>query len=615
MATGLANDDGTVSQRLIDYWVARAKGGWGLLIEGFTAVDSLGRLPRNLGIWSDDFIEGLRKLSDAVHNAGGVIAIQLAHTGRQTTQKIIGVQPISASPIPCPINKEIPRELSTEEIYDLIDKFGDAARRARDAGFDAVEIHGAHGYLLAQFMSPHSNKRADEFGGSLRNRMRFPIEVIHNIRRKTGHTIPLLFRMSVEEKVPGGITLNESILMARMLEEAGIDALDISIGTAASEQYIIAPPALPPGFLLSACHKIKKAVSVPVIAVGRINDPLLAENAIQSGMADLIAWGRQSLADPELPNKVESGSLDEIRPCIYCLQGCRPERVQKEGISCTVNPFCGRESDMQIKPSTKRKKVIVIGGGPAGLTAAWIAAARGHDVILYERERFLGGQLRIAAIPPLKQEMTKLIFYLIYMCRKYGVKFMVGTEATAKKIIDENPDAVIIATGGEPIVPDIKGINSDHVVTYWDVLEGKKKVGEKVLIISRGAPGYEVADFLGQQLFDVTLVDVLSKAASGVPKPIRHFLLKRLKGYGVQVETGAIVKEILKDGAIIEKGGQNICLVGFDSIIIAFGVKSANRLSEELAGKISEMYIIGDAVAPRGIMDAVREGANAALKL
>lgn len=625
MATNLANKDGTVSQALIDYWVARAKGGWGLLIVEFTAIDPLGKVGAcHPCLWSDKFIDGLKRLTDAVHNYRGRIAIQLSHTGRQTTREIIGIagaQPVSASPIPCPLDREMPKELSSAEVYELIEKFGDAAVRARDAGFDAIEIHGAHGYLLAQFMSAYSNKRTDEFGGSLHNRLRFPIEVIHNIRRKIGQPFPLIFRMSAEEKVPGGRTLDESRVVARVIEEAGVDAIDVSVGVSGSSQYIIAPPAVPPGFLLSASQEIKKAVSVPVIAVGRINHPLIAEDAIETGKADLIAWGRPSFADPELPNKVAAGNLDEICPCIYCLQGCLRtfplpfKPLSKLGVTCSVNPFCGREGEMQIKPAIKRKKIIIVGGGPGGLEAAWVAAARGHNVTLYEKNQALGGQYRIAAMPPFKQDIARAIAYYIHTGEKYGVHFNLGIEATATKILAEKPDAVVLATGGEPLVPRIKGINGGRVVTALEVIQGKKQAGTKVLIVGGSTVGCETADLLGEHQHQVTIVEMLPEIATDVPLSARYFLLQRLKEYGVQVETGATVKEFLKDGVIAERDGQQIHLAGFDTIVLAMGIKAVNTLKKKLEGKISELYVIGDAVTPRKATDAIEEGARVAVRL
>jgi len=625
MASNLAHEDGTVSQALIDYWVARAKGGWGLLIVEFTAIDPLGKVgPCHPCLWSNKFIAGLRRLTDAVHHYGAKIAIQLSHTGRQTTRRIIdipGFQPVSASPIPCPLDREIPRELSSVEVYGLIEKFGDAAVWACDAGFDAIEIHGAHGYLLAQFMSAYSNKRIDEFGGSLHNRMRFPIEVIHHIRRRIGPSFPLLFRMSGEERIPGGRTLDESRVVARMMEEAGIDAIDVSVGVSGSSQYIIPPAVLPPGFLLSSSQEIKKAVSVPVIAVGRINDPLIAEDAIEAGKADLIAWGRASLADPELPNKVAAGQFDDICPCIACMQGCTRsfplplKPLSKLGVTCLVNPFCGREGEMQIKPAIKRKKISIIGGGPAGLEAAWIAAARGHHITLYEKSSALGGQYRIAAIPPFKQDIARAISYYVHMCQKNGVSLRMGTEATAGEIIAEKPDAVIIATGSEPIIPGVRGIGSSRVATAWDILEGKKQAGNKVLIVGGGMVGCEVADFLGEHLHHVTLIEMLPEIAGDVPLAVGYFLMRRLNEYGVRIETETSVIEFLKDGAIVSKNGKQSRLEGFDSIVLALGTKSANRLKEQLENESFELYVIGDAHAPRQAIHAIEEGARVALRI
>jgi 2,4-dienoyl-CoA reductase-like NADH-dependent reductase (Old Yellow Enzyme family)/thioredoxin reductase len=625
MATNLANEDGTVSQGLIDYWVARAKGGWGLLILEFTAIDPLGKVgPCHPCLWSDKFIDGLRKMTDAVHKCGAKMAVQLSHTGRQTTQRIIdipGAQPVSASPIPCPLDREIPRELSSEEVYVLIEKFGDAAVLARDAGFDAIEIHGAHGYLLAQFMSEYSNKRIDEFGGSLHNRMRFPIEVIHNVRRKIGASFPLLFRMSGEERVPGGRTLEESRVVARMIEKAGVDAIDVSVGVAGSAQYIFASPAVPPGFLLSVSQEIKKAVSVPVIAVGRINHPLIAEDAIGSGKADLIAWGRPSLADPELPNKVAAGQLDEICPCIYCSQGCLRtfpypgKPLPKWGVTCLLNPFCGQEGPMQIRSAPKRKKIIIIGGGPGGLEAAWVAAARGHQVTLYEKRPALGGQFRIAAMPPFKQDIAKAIAYYLHMCKKHGVSFKLGTEATVEQIVTDHPDAVVIATGSEPIIPDMSGVNGSRVATAWDILEGKEQAGNKVLIVGGGMVGCEVADFLGEHLHQVTIVEMLPEIASDIPPPVKYFLLQRLRDYGVQIEIETSVVEFLDDGAIVSRNGKTTPLKGFDTIVLAMGTKSVDSLKKQLEEKISELYVIGDALAPRKAIEAIEEGAKIALKI
>lgn len=612
MATGLAAEDGTVTQALIDYWVARAKGGWGLVIVEFTAIDPLGKFPAAVCLWDDKFIPGLLKLTDAVRKCGDGtrIAVQLGHAGRQTTSQSIGGQLVSSSPIRCSLSPDTPRELSREETYHLIEKFGDAAVRAREAGFDAVMIHGAHGYLVAQFMSGYFNKRTDEFGGSFDNRMRFPVEIIRNIRRKVGSSFPVAFRLSAEERVPGGRALEESRMVARVIERAGIDVLDVSAGVAESDRFIIAPSVMPPGFLLSAAEEIKKAVSIPVIAVGRINHPLLAEDAIEAGKADLIAFGRASFADPEFPKKVAKGRLDEICPCVVCLNCVSHLFTAGERVKCLANPFCGREGELKIGPASKRKSIVIIGGGPGGLEAAWIAAARGHTVTLYEKNSSLGGQCRTAAIPPFKQDIARAIFYYVHMCERHGVRFKLGVEATREQILNEKPDAVILATGGEPAIPNIKGLTGANATNAVEIIEGRRPAGARVLIVGGGSTGCETADLLGEHLHQVTIVEMLDDVAVDVPPSIRYFLMERLRAYGVRIETGVTVKEFFPDGVSGEKGGRAVTFLGFDTIVLAMGVKSVDMLKEQLSGKVQELCVIGDALTPRQAIDAIEEGAR-----
>ena len=618
MGTNHANSDGTVSERNIAYWQTRAKGGWGLIIVEVTAIDPLGKaIPHQLGIWEDKFIDGLRRATAAVHQYGAKIAVQLHHAGRQTYRSVIGAQPVAPSPVSCPVCKDIPRELTKEEIYALIEKFGDAARRAREAGFDMVEIHGAHGYLIAQFMSPNANKRVDEFGGSFENRMRFPLEIIRNVRRKVGRGFPLSFRFSAEERILGGRDLEESLAVAQLVEAAGIDVLNVSVGAYGSMEYIFATPELPPGHSLPLAAAVKKAVKIPVIAVGRFNEPVLAENAVQTGKADLIAWGRQSLADPELPNKVAAGQIDEISPCIACNQGCvgymfDPDKLL---VSCLVNPFCGREVEMKIEPAHKKKKIVVVGAGPGGLEFAWVAAACGHKVVLYEKEAVAGGQWRVGAIPPSKQTIAAAIVYYLRMCQKYGVKLKMETEATVERILAENPDTVVLATGGEADLPSLKGIDNPRVATASDVLEGKVEAGSRVLIIGGGLVGSETADFLSEQGREVTILEMLPEIAVDVQDVVRHFLLQRLYNYGVQIETETTVREITENGVKAIKNGRELQLEGYDNIIIATGARPVRALEDQLQGKVPELHVIGDAAEPRKAIDAIEEGAALAVKL
>jgi NADPH-dependent 2,4-dienoyl-CoA reductase/sulfur reductase-like enzyme len=451
--------------------------------------------------------------------------------------------------------------------------------------------------------------------------MKFPLEIIRNIQHKVGFDFPLLFRISGEERVPGGRNIEETCVIAHMLEREGIDVIDVSVGVSASSQYIIPPAAVAPGFLLSYSQEVKKAVSVPVIAVGRINHPLLAEHAVLSGKADLIAWGRSSLADPDLPLKVATGQLDDICPCIACLQGCTrsfplPDKpLSKLGITCLVNPFCGRERELQIRPAARAKKIVVVGGGPAGLEAAWISAARGHRVVLYEKEPVLGGQFRVAAIPPFKQDIARAIAYYIRMGEKYGVDFKVGVTATVEGILAEKPDTVVLATGGEPLIPEMKGAKGPRVATAVSIIKGRQTAGHKVLIIGGNRLGCETADLLGEHYHDVTIVKRRPEVAIDVFPAVRNLLLQRLKNHGVHIETGITVREFLEDGVIAERNGQEIRFTGFDTIVIAMGVSPVNTLKGELEGKVPELYVIGDALSPRMAIDAIEEAARAAVKL
>lgn len=619
MGTNFANPDGSMSRQLIDYWAARAKGGYGLLIVEIAAVDPLGKaIPWQLGIWDDKFISGWKQLTDEVHKYGAKIAVQLHHAGRQTTHEVIGAQPVAPSAIPCPVDREMPREFTTEEVYDLIEKFGDAARRAMDAGFDAVEVHGAHGYLIAQFMSAYSNKRIDEFGGDFMSRMRFPTEIIKNIRRKVGNGYPIIFRLSGDERVPGGRTIDESRMVARVMEEVGVDSLHVSTSVYGSMPWLIAPSAVAPGFNVYASEEIKKVVNIPVIAVGRINEPLMAEDILEDGKADMVSLGRESLADPELPNKVAAGMIEEISPCIGCMQACvgylfDPNYLK---ISCLVNPFTGREGDLIIEKTEKPKRVMVIGGGPGGLEVAWVLAKRGHKVTLYEKENVLGGQFRIGAIPPTKQDILKAIRYYITMGKKYGVEYKMGVEVTEDHIVKENPDVVILATGGVPLVPNIKGIENPGFVEAVDILEGKKEAGMNVLVVGGGMVGVETADFLGEHHHKVTIVEMLPEIAKDEQDAVKYFLLERLNKYGVKAVTGATVKEFVDDGVVYEKDGKEEKLTGFDTVVLAMGVKAYNPLEEKIKGKIPDnVYVIGDAVKARKAVEAIEEAARVAVKI
>ena len=618
MGTNFGNPDGTVTDQVVDYYTARAKGGFGLIIVEVTAVDPLGKaIPNELGLWSDDLIPGMRRLTDSVHRHGGKIAVQLHHAGRQTSRAIIGDQPVAPSPIPCPVMRELPRELTTDEAFALVDKFRDAAIRAREAGFDAVEIHGAHGYLIAQFMSAASNKRLDVFGGNFAGRMRFPLEIIDRTRAALGRDFPLLFRISGDEKIHGGRSIEETKAIARLVQAHGIDAMHVSICTYGSLHWMFVPGAIPPAFNVGAAAEVKKSVSIPVITVGRINDPYLAEDIIASGKADCISFGRESLADPELPNKVRAGDTDAIAPCIACLQGCvgylfNPA-IQK--ISCLVNPFTGKEGSHPLTPAPVKKKVMVVGGGPGGLLCAWVAARRGHDVTCYEKNDLLGGQFRLGGIPPTKQDIITALKYYITMGERAGVRYRTGQEVTPELVLREQPDAVVLATGAVPLRPAIPGLDAAGVIDAVEVLDGKQAVSGAVLVIGGGMVGAETADFLGEQGCRVTIVEMDDAIAKAVQPGPRLYLLKRLTEHDTTVIVGATVTAFHPDGVTYRADGTTHRLDGFDAVVLALGATAHNPLEAALRGRVREIHVLGDAVKARTAIDATQEAARIAVAL
>lgn len=618
MGTNYADGDGFVTQQLIDYYMARARGGFGLIILEVTAIDPGGRsIPNEIGVWKDEHIKGLKKLTGAVHQYGAKIALQLHHAGRQTSEEITSAWPVAPSAVSCPLMKIVPKELTNAECWALVAKFGDGAVRARAAGFDGVEVHGAHGYLIGQFMSAHSNKRLDEFGGDLISRMKFPLEVMKDIRRKVGGGFPVMFRYSARELVQDGVDLNQAKVIAKLMEEAGCQAIHASLATYGSLEWMSVPGAVPGGFNAFAAAEIKKAVTIPLITVGKINDPYLAESIIATGEADLVALGRESLADPEIPNKVAGGAIDEICPCIACEQACHGYLTNPDilKISCLVNPFTGREGTHVIKPAVNPKKIMIVGGGPAGLMAAWVAAKAGHRVTVYEKQQVLGGRFRIAGIPPTKQDIIKSIKYYLTMGNKHGVEFKLGQAVSLDLIKAEQPDAVILATGSEPLMPPIPGIDNQDFIQATDLIDGRKCAGQKVLIAGGGMVGLETAEFLAERGHDLTVIDMLPQIGADVQDFVRAFMMKAFKEHDVKLMPGVKVKEFRPDGVVAETGGREIALTGFDTVILALGAVACNPLEKDAKSLVKEVYVIGDAVKAGTADLATKNAMEVALKL
>jgi len=616
MVMNYCNGDGTATEKYVAYHEAKARGGWGLIITEDYAVDPKGKGFSNVpGLWNDGQIESHSKLTRRIHDIGGKIFAQIYHAGRQTSRALMGSQPVAPSPIPCPRFQEIPHALRVNEIRDIVEEFGDCALRARKAGFDGIEIHGAHGYLIAQFMSPYSNKRIDDYGGNVLNRMRFPLEIVSNVRSKAGSDFPAIFRISGDEMVPGGRTIEDTKTMAAMLEKAGVDALHISAGVYGSAYAITPPAAVRHGWIVHFAEEVKKVVDIPVIAVGRINDPLLAETIIAGRKADLVAMGRASLADPELPKKAAAGRFADINQCIGCLQGCIGMIGRGQPATCLVNPTLGKEEEFRIKPANIKKRVFIAGAGPAGMEAAMVAGKRGHEVHLFEKADRLGGQFYTASIPPSKGEIAGFIVWQRKQLEENHVSVHLSTELTEEIVKEQNPDVVVIATGSVPVSPHWPGVKRANVVTAHDALEGKTDVGRCVAVVGGGMVGSETSSHLANHGKEVSIVEMLPEIAADINSRSRPFLLKDLAEHNVKMYLNSTVKEILADGLRIERDGRQEEIGPFDTVILAVGVEPCNDLRSKLEGKIVRLITIGDALSPRKALEAIREGYLAGLEV
>jgi 2,4-dienoyl-CoA reductase-like NADH-dependent reductase (Old Yellow Enzyme family)/thioredoxin reductase len=615
MGTNLATRDGYVNEQMKDYYEERAKGGVGLVIVEVACVDPpTGKtVPCQLLIDDDKFIPGLSELAEVIHRYGAKAALQLMHAGRAAKSKVTHTQPVAPSAIPMPFapgagyEGEMPRELTVDEIKDLVGKFGKAAQRAKKAGFDGVEIHSLGLYLVAQFLSSASNRRQDDYGGELKNRARFLLDTIKAIKEAAGQDYPAWCRLTVREfGIEGGITLEEGQEVARRAQEAGADAIHVTVMAWGVSPRARPPTAEPPGNMVPFAEAIKKVVTVPVIAVGRIN-PELGERVLQEGKADFIAIGKGLISDPELPRKAASGRIDEIRPCIGCLR-CIDNILHKDGVvQCTVNAAAGKEREYQLRPVEKSKEVLVVGGGPAGMEAARVTALRGHRVTLYEKQDKLGGQLLQAIVPPYKNNLVGLIDYLATQMVRQGVKIELGIEATPELIEEAKPEVVLLATGVTSLIPEIPGIHRPNVVTAQKVLEGEE-VGERVVVIGGELVGCEIAEYLAERGKKVTIVEILTDVATRVISALRGLLLSRLAARGVTILTGVKDEELTERGlAITTKEGEKQ-LIEADTVVLAAGAKPNKVLLPALEGKIPEIYSIGDCVEPRDIFEAIADG-------
>ncbi|MCI9194332.1 MAG: FAD-dependent oxidoreductase [Angelakisella sp.] len=617
-SSGMSNMDGTVSERLVRYYRDQAAGGAGCIVVEYAYVDDIGAKSAHchLGISSNEHIPGLAWLAENIREMGAAPAIQIEHCGRQ---KFLGTQPICApSALPWPKLwdqygvQSVPHVLTIEEIQDIVHAFGDSALRAKKAGFELVEIHGAHGYLLTNFFSPHTNHRTDLYGGSLENRMRIYVEIVRDVRKKVGPDFPVTIRLSGTDYEPDGFPIEDTIAMAKVLEREGIDAFHISGGDHHTMIHQVSPMAM------SLCHNtwaaeaIKKEVSVPVIASGSITLPEYAEEIIASGKGDFVGLGRPLWADPEWPNKAAADHPEDIRPCIRCNEGCLERTFfNYKAITCAVNPVVSREGELKITPAPVKKKVAVVGGGTAGMEAARVLKLRGHDVTIYEEKPENGGLLHEAAAPEFKADIRPFMKYQMTALEKLGVPVLREKADVAKLAAY---DVVICATGSLPIIPNIPGVEKPIAVDCLSAINGAKPVGKKIVVIGGGLVGTETALDLAENGHSVTLVEMLPKIMKDVA--VTDFLAysERIAKTDMRILTETRLLEVLDNGARVssKKGEETI---EADTVILALGLKAEQGLYNELIAAGKEAYLVGDAVKAGKIFDAIHTAYRAAIRI
>jgi len=626
MGTALGNNDSTVSEANLAYIKRRAESGAGLIITEITEVHPLGSASRNcIAVWDDKFIPGLSKLADVVHAQGSKIAMQLHHTGRENYLLQRKNKAIGPSAIPSYIFGFLgaPREMTPEDIEETIAAFGSAAVRARKAGFDAVELHGAHGYLLMQFLSANCNQRTDKYGGDFRGRSRFMIECLREVRKQVGSDFPISIRISGEECIKNGYTISEMQTIIPDLVSDGADIINVSFGTHGSPEVNIdtpnpsAPVEYDPGFKSYLARKIKEVTQVPVISVGRYVDPFAMDEVIARGDADFIAVARQHLADPDFLKNAREGHPQDTLECLACNQGCI-ERLALEQlpIRCAINPQTGQELLYPMGPAAVSRKVWVVGSGPGGLTAAFEAARLGHRVTLFEREKETGGNVLYAAKAPHKAVYGKYISTLTANCKKKGVNIQTNTEVTEAMIEAGKPDAVILAIGAEKSTCTAEGIHSSVVCDAWQILDGEIKPKDHVVVIGGGLVGMETADFLREKgVRDITVVEMLANSPVHTFAAHGYMLHKRLAAGGIKLMFDTTVKLINEKSVVVTKKGEDLMLEPINQVIVAIGVTPRNTLKDMLLQKGIRHFIIGDSVAPRRIIEATTEGAKAAWEI
>ena len=628
--------DFEVTDPLIDFYAERARGGVGFITVGYATVDEYSGNVTNIGAHKDEFIPGLQRLANAIQENGALAAVQINHAGRYNFSFFLdGKQAVAPSAVPSRMTRETPRELTLDEIKEVIEHFAQAAVRVKKAGYDAVEVLSGTGYLISEFLSPITNNREDDYGGSFANRMRFGLEVMQAIRKGVGDDFALIVRMNGNDFMPGGNGRKDLQEYAERLVAVGVDALNINVGwhEAKVPQIVTSVPRGVFGYLAKG---IKDLVDVPVISGHRINDPVTAREMIADGLCDMVAMGRPLIADPYLPEKARTGRDRDVIHCIACAQGCFDNLFKLKPVECLCNPQAGHEKDTAVEKTKAPKKVMVVGGGAAGMSAALAASEKGHDVSIYEKSDRLGGQLYLASAPPGREEFAELAKDLERQIALSPINVVLNQSVDELLIEKEKPDIVILATGAIPIKPPIPGVELPNVVQAWDVLQEKVTTGKRVLIIGGGAVGVETALFLAEKgtlsaealkfllvnraedledLYelatrgtkDIVVIEMIEKMGKDIGKTTRWGILQDLSRKGIETRANAKALEITSEGVNVEIDSQ-VKLIPADTVVLAAGADSYNPFQAIIDKKGISCSVIGDAGQVAMAYDAVHQG-------
>jgi 2,4-dienoyl-CoA reductase (NADPH2) len=632
--------DFQVTDQLVDFYAERARGGAGMIVVGNATVDDVSGFFQYIGAHDDAFIPGLTRLSDAIKENGARSAVQLNHAGRYSHSALMGgKKPVAPSALASNLTRETPEALTVDGIKKIVTSFAEAAARVKKCGYDAVEILSGTGYLISEFLSPVTNKREDEYGGDLENRMRFGLEVMKTIRAAVGPDYPVIVRMDCNDFMEGGMRSEElGIYARRLVSDCGVDALCVK-GSWHESRIPQLTTNVPRGTYGYLARAIKRLVNVPVIASHRINDPETARELLKDGFCDMVAMARSLIADPFLPEKARTGRENEIIHCIGCAQGCFDNLFKLKSVECLCNPRAGHERERTIEKTGQRKKILVIGGGAAGMSAAIAAYDKGHHVTLYEKSTHLGGQLYLAALPPGREEFAQLAEDLATQVALRDIDVHVSAQVDASVIDMEKPDAVILATGAKPVIPPIPGVDLPHVVQAWDVLADTVDTGTNIVVIGGGAVGVETAMFLSEKgtlpaealkflfvnkaesvetLYDlatrgsknVVIVEMADKIGQGIGKSTKWGMFQEMGRSGIATRVGARALEITESHVTIAVGDKTEILPA-DSVVIATGASSVNELAGLLKEKGIHYVTAGDANQIALAFDAVHQGFEA----